>query len=750
MQRVLMAFFVANSIVLIDVCEFPPYETPKSVEGGLISSSTTKTYSVLEHKVCKQSIHLIKFFYDHLDKIGGIIPKIIGASDAGNGKDCYLYFENVFRMDIKTYVNTKSIRAVYMKLIDALKLVNFSSDLNFSKNAFVYDPSTQTFLFAELEALIKSSKNTYDGTLEKFSLEYFSDWVYTNKIPIFTSDIAGVSSYSKPLNELPYFEEYKLRYKEDIKEKELKIVETIDFNPSKEPSIELEVKVTKDNRSSVLIATLNNKKRTLTFDNAKDMFSINLCKNSGQDVIECVKLDEKSGGSDLVWKHNVMPNQRIDLEVQEGESKINDLVMKFYKVNLILTSENYPGVVPEGEFLIKLRENTNISDYYLLCETNHKDLRVPNKYYYFKLKSLRMKNNLVINSTGRKIFQTTLSAFGYFNETCIGSNKKFFIIKKEKQDKDKYLLMNETRDKNALDLSFIDKTPGSTIDAIAICNKTLNIPDFAFIINPLLDLKNTNRLHSYPRKAFITLSQSSKIIVDDFCVRFKEASQSYILDYEVESVRVQQGQELDFKYNFNSHDEQRILVYNENNYTFEENIVYLTTKDTKNSNEFEFKNFQFPNALQDDIYISINATSENLYEVRIIFVSETYHFREITKVSENYITLQKMPSKIIYNKKNSCIFNDPGEFLFKETDVSYLSSSEIVFIVDIPGFSGCKPILETTTNENGQQDLKISCSFIEKLKFWKYAGNEIKNVNSLPRGLNRIISQTSLTDQKII
>ena len=77
MLRTLIAFLFAFGLVVNNPCGFPPYEAPKSVEGGLISSSTTRTYSVLSYSVMKKSITQIKVFYDHLDKVGGIVPKIL-------------------------------------------------------------------------------------------------------------------------------------------------------------------------------------------------------------------------------------------------------------------------------------------------------------------------------------------------------------------------------------------------------------------------------------------------------------------------------------------------------------------------------------------------------------------------------------------------------------------------------------------------------------------------------------------------
>ena len=168
MLRTLIAFLFAFGLVVNNSCGFPPYEAPKSVEGGLISSSTTRTYSVLPYMVSKIAITEIKFFYDHLDKIGGIVPKILGASQSDKYGICYLYYENVFKMDLKTYLNTNSIKAAFLKTLNALTKVDFKKMITLSEDAFGYNPSTQTFLFIDLERLIMPDVMYLADNLEEY------------------------------------------------------------------------------------------------------------------------------------------------------------------------------------------------------------------------------------------------------------------------------------------------------------------------------------------------------------------------------------------------------------------------------------------------------------------------------------------------------------------------------------------------------------------------------------------------------
>lgn len=751
MFRILIALLVLHSTVLNNECGFTPYLPPKSLEGGLISSSTTGTYAISSSSVKKSSINQIKFYYDILDKVGGVVPKILGASGPDKNENCMLYFENVFTMDIQIYLNTNSIHKTFMKMIEALEKVNYATNIEFSKFSFVYHPSSQTFLFRDLERLVTSDKLP-DGTdFIKFAQEYFLDWIIFNGIAVLSSDVVAAKSDLRLDPFLHFFQMYQMRYNEKLREREFKIQESIDFNPSRGETTELEVKITKEERSSILTATLNNKRRSFTFDTAKDMFMIYVCQNKGEEVIDCINLDEKVGGQDLVWKYSVLPNQRIDVEVQEAESTVEDSVVKFFKVNLILTPEKYPGVIPEDEFLFKLDDNEKLNDYYLLCETNHNNLRAADKSTQsFKFKSIKMKNGPVINKTGRKIIQVIRSIFDNKVETCLGSNKKTFIIKKDQQDQNNYLLINKQTEKSPIDLIMIAKMPGIDQNVITSCNKPLNFPDIFFILNPELDPKKATRLHSYPEKASLTENNIRNHLVEDLCFHFDQSSQSYTVDYEIESVYVKSYEELEFRYNFNSHDKENHFFASANGTVLVKNVVFLDNKHFVPEAEIDFRNFQFPEFHQSRIFISIDTRYRDEFIIRSIFVSENNQFKEITTLFGDPLVLSTKPSKIIYNKKNSCIFSDPGEFLLKEIDSNYLTKIEIVFSVDITGFEGCKPIIESVTDQGGNQDIKITCSFIERLKFWKSAGTRIKSGNTLTHGLRRVIKQTTSKDRLII
>lgn len=738
MLRILILFLLTNCVLLENECSFPLYKPPTSIEGGLISRSTSKTYSFLRVYFDSKDKTSIKSVYDHLDKVGGIVPKIIGAFKDDYYSYCHLFYQNVYRMDYKIYLNTYSIKSTFMKMIKALKKINFRKMITFDKDSFAYSPSTQTFLFTDLVTLIKSIDLPPGVDLENYAEEYFSNWVYDNEIPLLRSDNVKISPNFAKDKKLPYFEEYKLRYKEDLIEKSFKVEESIDFNPEKGASNQLEVKITKEKGSSTLTASLNSKTKTFSFDDGKNSFMIFLCQNSPKETIECMNLDEKNGGANLVWQFNIKANQRIDVEVQDADCPKESLDLKYFKVNLVLTDDNYPGIVPESEFLLTLNKDTEYDDYFVICETNHRDLRgIQARYFDVGVKSIKMNSKPVINKTGHKIFQVLPSTFEYYHTKCLGSSKKLFIIEKEQQDKNKYLLIDKQKDNSDISLVLIDKTPRIDRRVMMSCNKPLNFPDLFFILNPEIDTKKNSRLHSYPRRSFLTQDISSERFSNEYCVHYDEPSKSYSIDYELESVNIEQGAELDFKYNFFSHSKVFITYQGENGKKLDADLVFLTKKDNKLFNEVDFKNFEFLEFGQNKLYISIERVSESDYQVRTFFISQYYNFLEIPKLFDNVLILSGKPSKIIYNKKNSCIFNDPGEFVLKETNASYMNDSEIIFSIKIPDFEGCKPILESVTDTEGNQNIKITCSLIKKLMFWTPVGKDF-NFLLLTEGLKRV------------
>lgn len=138
------------------------------------------------------------------------------------------------------------------------------------------------------------------------------------------------------------------------------------------------------------------------------------------------------------------------------------------------------------------------------------------------------------------------------------------------------------------------------------------------------------------------------------------------------------------------------------------------------------------------------------YQVRTFFITQGFEFLEITKLFDGTLVLSSKPSRIIYNKKNSCVFNDHAEFVLKETNASYMNDSEIIFAIEIPGFEGCKPILESITDKEGNQDIKITCSLIKKLMFWTPVGKEVASVDDLTQGLTRFFYHFASTKYGLI
>lgn len=755
MLRPLIIFFVVNEVVMGEVCGFSAYSHPLTLHSGFISTSTdyssTDIYSVEFITVKESALNSFKEMYDLLLK-HKVVPEILGASvDKSNSNQCRIYFSNILTMDSKTYPNIPYIKRSYNDLIEALTKINYSYYFSLNENSFRYNPRTDKYYFVDIVNLIDPENKVKQDLTKRKVYSIFFDWVLENKLAVQKSD--DLEPIRKFLNSFHtfYHHQYQIANKIQLNDDQFIIKDEVIFKSNKFSNTKLDIDVKSMDEHYLLTANLkDHKKKTLKFNKDKEIFSIYLCLKKEEYDIECINLKKKNYESDLVWNFEVRSNQRIDVEVQHAKSEVEELTMNFYKVFLILTLIDSPGVVPESEeLLLDLKSDMDINNLYIICETNHQDLRVvssPEDEFTFK--SIQMTDKSLENKTQKKVIQATPSLFPKASQSCLGNNKKIFIMEKHRS---KILFVSNLEKKLPPSFSFISKQIGITRDMIYSCNEPTTYPNLYYTLNPISTISNNEQVSIYPEKQILIRDHSNEELMNELCIEAISITEYYHINYEAENTKIFSSKSNHFFLNFNSYLEDKVTNLNKNSQISPKNIVYLTSLTRLDFIDLKFRNFQYPNFKPYRIYISIVKEKYKSYVVNAIFLPSLTDIRRINEYFGTQLTLTKKPIKILDITKDEFFsFKTISKDILLENLVShYHSSSEIVYSFDIKDFKDCYPNLSNNNYDKKFENIEINCSQIKKRTLGVSAGEKLQDTKGLPKGLQRIYSQM-LKSNKII
>lgn len=743
--RVLVVLIVTNEIINSEVCGFESYMPPEKIKGGFIYSlySTSDVHSVEMITIDKTDLEIFKEIYKVLNPYN-VIPRIVGASETKVEKElCHFYFENLFAIDLAMFPNTFSLKQTFSNLVRSLYENSFYKQVTFNQNSFRYNPITDSFFFIDFYKMKSAFGKTNDKEYISYLNKEFTNFLLKTENSVLESDKLADLRNSFAKDRLLYFEEYHNRKTLKLNEDEFKIHDYTDFNifssVDRSNFWKLDIKIESTDTNFVMTATLNDKTKTFRFKKDEDFFSVFLCQKSDRTHIGCMNFSESDNESNPAWTFKVSPGQRIDVEVQEAVCEVGKLEMKFYKIYLILTPENTPGVVPENEFLVNLKPDMIGKEFYIICETNHRDLRVVSSSKdKFEFKSVTMISRPLENKTGKIIYQVSPSIFPEPSKSCRGTNKKIFIMEKDK-DQSKVLLIDRTDDKEPAVIFKIDSKQNEiNQDLLMKCNQKTTYSNLFGILNPKEKQKNDDKPNIYPEKTVLIECQTCSKIVTSVCLESINNDNSYQINYELEDLQARNSEQVDFKTNFNSEKAKAFTNFEDKPENLVKVVAYLSNKLEMGDLDFKFKNFELPTFEVYRIYLSVKLIPEEKYEVRAIFFIKDDTVREIKNNSKGKLTLSKKPTKILSESKNDKGSWNANTHLLGDSISHYLSNSEIVYSIKIDRFEECNPYLESKTDEL----IEIKCSDRNK-KVSAKTGEEIKADNKLTEGLEKIYNQLS-------
>lgn len=760
MLKLELLFLVMSGFVRAGECGFDENPVSTNPTPKFISTATKGSYSIQTLIVDAEKLRFIKPIYDSLSSNTNIVPKVVGVGKNPDSIFCEIHLENVFKIDVLESLNTKDIIKTYNALIDGLNKYGYRFKFTLSRNAFMFNPSTQSFHFVHFEGLFSKQILDQGQTLNDYAKEYFDNWIFKHKIPILKSD--GLQKYSKGENskKLFYFEEYKRRYGEDLFEEKINFDDKIMFKKEGDETDKLKIEISTANGSTMITATLGKQKKF--FDLKKDVYSfmIYLCQRDGSGLTICRNLKETDNNNSLVWEYDVERKLKIDIEVQDGQSEYRSneksIDTPFLKIHFTLTPEDTPGVIAEDQFLFKEDLVNRFKDHVILCETNYSNLRgAEHQHDSVRFKSTKMIKNSPINKTNSKIYQIAPGVYPYKAEACFGTNKKLFIIEKSKADD--ILLINKQNEDAPVYLAFVMKQPGINQAIISTCKQTLENKYAFYYIHPENTSQDVNIIHKYPGDMFIMLNKNSEKNIRDICVYHGEPESPYLVNYELENLEIEITEKTYFNYNFNSlifsSDLQKLSMsyYYFDKLENSKSLIYFTQNENEKIVDFKFKEFELPKNLLEWIFISVSETSTGQYRVRAMFFFNEIEIREIITSNNKEIFLSKIPSKIIDNMINSENKNKFSEHFLPNLNANYLSNSEIVYSIKKDISKDCYPIIEQLKNNNTQEESVFLICSKKEVKLPKTVISKMINIStSLSPGLERILNNYSSSKKWVI
>lgn len=757
-HKVLMVLLIVNGVVLENACGFPEYILPNTFDGGFISTST---YVSSENPFYVEQISFqdsystyVKNMYEFLLRYEAV-PRIIGAFHDREINFCHYYFENVMTMNAKIHPNIPLIRDAYNRLILALKNWENLKIFSLRASSFRYNPIENRYYFIDIFFLMKSQgTETEPLNLTDLNIEtIFFNWIKNFKIVVQKSDNLDSIRENVRTDFEFYHQEYHRKYNIDLKEDIFKIHDNnfLSTDDSKIYKIDIEIRKL-DNNYELTAILKDGKKRILNFKENEDLFSIYLCQKGKGADIDCMNLKENTKEPRLSWSYAVNLGQRIDVEVQDSVSDFGSLRMKFYRVYLILTPEDVPGIIPEDELRLELKPNVDINNFFIICETNHQDLRVvsgPQEEFGFK--TMKMTEKPLENHTKRKIIQVAPSLFPKASQSCLGSNKKIFILEKDKT-KSEVLFIKSNPKFSVVSFFLIPQLPRLKQDMIYTCYKTTTYSNLFYTLNPEFSKKEEVLINMYPRKMTLMKGYSNEEVFDEPCIETSTSREDYFINYELESTKKTELNSNYFYLNFNSYHDNHLTNLPQVTNVPAKELVYLTSSYKFEVIDLNFLKFEYPVFKSDRIYISIIKKLGEKYSINVIFLPTLKDLRKIKNSDGGDLILEKEPSAILDLTKDKVyeFSKTVNAIQLRSLTCNYRSSTEIVYSLDILDFNECYPYLSVNKDDKRFENIEIHCSLWKKMKYGEVRGEPLRDKQSLPDGLKRVYSQMIGPNQLII
>ena len=735
MFKVLLTILMAVSAMLSGNPN--PEELQKKISGGIAYPSSNRAHSFYYKSIpCDKKDKWIEN-YKKLEEQGAFLPQTFKDFEAtSDQKDCYIFFKNLFVLDLKIYHNVSLLIESFKRFVEALGKSQIYGYLTIKPESFVYEPSTRRYVFIDLDleteievdenklqSLIKN-KNMNDIKLrivEIFlrSLSKQNIFLTENQFTDF-KNLGGRDNYGFMLVR---------RYELDL----LTVVQDINSYGKKAFSLPLTIDI-KENENHFDLKVSHEGKVT-TFDHIRkeDSFAIYLCRKGKEpSSTECSIVDEKDKLNGT-YKYYVRDDLRIDIEVQESYTQENDWDKNgkkrtFYEIFIITKLKDALGMTRSQTYIgssssLEIKDNDLV-----LCETTSNKLLTlytENKNKHIRSFSIYYNHRRITSSS--EIIQISPSHLKDIFSLGNYQVKRMFFVS-QAVNRTIFIVDNSN---DFITMIFIEKFEVG-LSPLYYKNCKISSSGVSFsadLNNKELEYKSETRTYPSPI-VFMKKYDTNKLT--NFC--FKEQSGDKVI------LNVDSSSNNYFCWDFNTYAIEDGKKMDKSFLRYSENLENCNSYSVKP----EFRKFAWPIAQPDVVYISIvydnnysYSKVKDYYVRAFFFKADGSLFSLLTdeqtdnNQKQTIIHLNQLPENFICLSKN--IYKTFAKEYFKNLDAVYRSEIEIVYQVQIPEFQNCNPYLSLYN----KTIIEIWCDSSEK-----YNKNPIPyNSKYLSSGFSKIIDQ---------
>lgn len=677
------------SIVLISTVLFSgnsvAFNPQTLITSGFVNILSDVSYSYYQKTILCKSVATLNSEYTNLKTNNAPVPKKLKDFETIDGqRECEIYFQNLFIMDLKIYKNSHLLIKSFKMFLLALEKGGDYKHFNISVDSFAYEPSTQKFVFVDFENLEKIENSKIDKITYKAEMaRRFLVSIIEKGIYLTRSDIAVFKELRVDVN---------IFSKEKIHKEKMRPINIVEKNILEENiknASSLIIQMAKEGVDFNLKVQHGEKITTFNQITGKDSFTIYLCQQSNN-YLNCWNLNVDSSSIKIDREFSINENDRIDIEVQETFTQDTLSKRAFYEIFVIVNSNKSFGI-PRSEKIYNRNSSQQINKSDLiLCETTNQELIV---LYYednkLNKRSLFMDNEVTKLNNIKKVIQ--ISPHLLPDQLTLYSNqvtRVFFVLQGAKET---IFVLKGLLDK--LDfISFLNYEVGSKPIFLNECKKASSH------LSLLMESENAqlqfkSNIKKYPKNIILVSDPSKSDPAYTTC--YKETSENVlILSLEEE---LHKGKF--FRWNFNSYQKKDI---NESR----KSIVYFNEKYADVDPSIKYNHFEWPLTKPYVLFISISKY-DSPYEFKVEFVfykDDNVLYNVLFKKNVSFLS-SEFPDKIVSDDINLGIDKKDKSLLFSGLNSVFLNDNEVIYQLEIANFKKCEPNLEIVNKKS----LKIVC-----------------------------------------
>ena len=676
----MIIIFLAVSVVLSG---FPdPKALQKEIFAGLTHPSTNLAHSFYYKSIpCEKvydnkKVDIVeqwKKYYKKLEEKGAFLPKVLtDFKKADDKENCFIFFKNLFASKVEMYRNLDLLIVSLKKFVEALNAAKIYGDFDITYSSFAYEPSTRRYVFIDIDKLEQKQPNLRLYTPSYVFGSFLKSLIKRN-----------INLTKNQLDDLKRLGGVKFDYPSELiyetTQNQLTLVKDINSYRTENPYSPLIVEM--DNKKGHFDLKVSYAGNKISFDQIqlKDSLSIYLCRlNNNSYDLKCSNIDERNSLTKFTKKFYLPKDQVVEFEVQESIVQHNRWYTDekkpiFYEIFIIAKPKNAVGLLKSKTYYTANSPFELTDKDLFFCETNDNKLHISyiNDHLHYS-----SRYNIQLTELNPEILDRIIQVSPHHRKSNHFSNtpviKRVFYLPELKK-KSIFVYDHQTINLKSI---LTHKLEFEILPLFVVpCNDSFLKVFFSADPSNLV-LEYNSEKQTYPSP--IKFSKNNY-----FCLKEIKGD---VLTLGLDQEKLENER---YVWNFNTCNIRQGKKSNKSC------LIYIQRNEDELPN-FEFTKFAWPIASLEVVYISIRRfASDQPYFTQVVYFKEDNILHNII-YNKKFIEIDtpKLPVNFVYNEANDYWTTKLVKRPFKEYDAVYLSDSEIVYQVEIPGFQKCHPILK--------------------------------------------------------